>query len=141
MGLSFPLSASPPRQTRSSPFGRTMISRACFAWPNNLATRWTGPPKEEIGAWQRGDIGSAGSERLAASRERTLPDGVEDDIVTISSVENVLAAVVDNEVGPERAHKVDVRGSASSRRHGSKRLCDLDREMPDPTGAAVDEDF
>ena len=49
VGLSFPLSASPPRQTRSSPFGRTMISRACFAWPNNLATRWTGPQKKRSG--------------------------------------------------------------------------------------------
>lgn len=99
------------------------------------------PPDDEIGVWQRRDIGSARSERIAASRKRTLSHRVEDDIVAIAAAKEALLAVVDNGVGPKRADEVDVRRPAGCGRYGPERLGDLDREMPDAASRAMDEDL
>ena len=61
---------------------------------------------------------------------------VEDQVVAASPVGEVLAGVVDDVVGAQRGHQVDLRGAAHAGDLGAERLRQLDRVGADAAGRA-----
>ena len=69
-----------------------------------------------------------------------LADRVEDDVVRLAVLREVLLQVVDDLVGAERAHELDVLRVADRGDVGAEVLGELHSRRPDRPGGAVDED-
>ena len=50
-----------------------------------------------------------------------------------------MPRVVDHGLGPERSYEIDVRRAAGRRGHRPECPCNLDREMANTAGAAMDQ--
>ena len=74
----------------------------------------------------------------SAPPERVLADRVEDDVVRLAVLREVLARVVDDVVGAERPHELDVLRVADGRDLGAEVLRQLHGGGADGSGGAVD---
>ena len=95
------------------------------------------PHEAEVGL----DEDPARLQRAPAAPERVLADRVEDDVVRLAVLREVLLRVVDDLVGAERAHELDVLRVAHRRdvRRPSA-LASCTAAVPIDAGGAVDED-
>ena len=110
-----------------------------------IASRSTGFSAELAGERRVGRSGDP--DRLAAGAQHAerllevLPaEAVQHQVVPVEELFEVLAAVVDDDVGAELAHEVDVAGADRGGDRGAEVLGELDRDRPDSAGAGVDED-
>ena len=85
------------------------------------------------------DVDPARLQRAPAAPERLLADGVEDHVVELAALGEVLVQVVDDLVGPERAHELDVLRVADGRDVRAGVLGQLHPGGADGSGRAVDE--
>ena len=74
-----------------------------------------------------------------ARPESALPDHVEDGIHPLSGPGEVLALVVDDALGAEPSHQLDVRGGRGGDDVHTEVDEQLDRRRADRAGRAVDE--
>src|ERR1700724_2703908 len=114
-------------------------SLCAFRVPENSGNRLYATPEKEARRRQRRHIGSAGHEERPATDEGTLAHGVKDHIKAIQAGHEVLAAIVNDMVGPERLDKCNVCGSTGGACLCSKRLGDLSGEVTDTTCSSKDE--
>ncbi len=77
---------------------------------------------------------------MSAPPERVLADGVEDDVVRLAVLREILTLVVDDDVGAERPHEVDVLPVAHGGHLGAEVLRELHAGGADGAGGAVDDD-
>src|SRR5439155_9216559 len=70
-----------------------------------------------------------------------VPDQIVDQIVTLIGLSKIFFCVIDNAIGADRFHKIDIARAADSSRVCAKRLRDLDGESANATGRAVDQNF
>ena len=73
--------------------------------------------------------------------QRVPEDVVEDDVVALWALGEVLARVVDDVVGAERADQLELAGAADAGHLGAHRLGDLHGEGADAAAGARDEDL
>src|SRR3990172_9560954 len=66
-----------------------------------------------------GDIDPASLQRASSPEERILADGVDDRVVGLAVLREILLEVVDDLVGAERSHELDVLGVAHRRDVGA----------------------
>ncbi len=85
-------------------------------------------------------VGAARLEQSAAPAEGALSDGVDDDVVPLRVVGEVLGLVVDDPVGAQPTHHLQLRGRARGGHIGAERLEELDRCGADGARRAVNED-
>ena len=81
--------------------------------------------------------------RVSARRrcdERAVPCDVEDDVVAVTTVDEVLARVVDDAVGADRSHQFRFRCAGNPSHLGAERLGQLDGERPHASPRADDQD-
>src|SRR5579883_1209439 len=86
-------------------------------------------------------VGALGLQRAQAIRDRAERRRVDDEIVERWLTGEVLTGVVDDPVGSDRAHEVDVPRAAHARHLGAERLRDLHGERAHASRRAVDEDL
>src|SRR5229473_4876810 len=86
------------------------------------------------------DVDPARPHRASAAPERVLADCVEDDVVRLAVLGEVFLRVVDDLVGSERGHELEVLGVAHRRDVGAEVLGELHPCGADGPGRAVDED-
>ena len=94
------------------------------------------PHEPEVGL----DEDAARLDGAPAAPERVLADRVEDDVVRLAVLREVLLEVVDDLVGSERAHELDVLRVADGGDVGAGGFGQLYPCRPDRAGGAVDED-
>ena len=87
-----------------------------------------------------GDEEPPGCQGAFARLEVALADGIEEDVVRLTVRPVVIAGVVDDLVGSERPHQVDVLGRAHRRHVRLEVPRELHRGSADRPGGAVDED-
>jgi len=97
-------------------------SLCAFRVPENSDNRLYAAPEKKARRRQRRHIGSAGREERPEIDEGTLAHGVKDHIKAIQAGYEVLAAIVNDVVGPERLDKFYVRRSTGGAGLCSKRL-------------------
>ena len=109
-----------------------------------LGTDEPGPQRQRhvlgVGAEVGRDVAPTVVQRAFALPERLLADGVEHDVVGLAVGREVLDRVVDDLVGAERPHDIDVVGVAHSGDQGAHVLGQLDGGGADRTRRAVDQD-
>ena len=79
-------------------------------------------------------------QRVLAAPERALADSVEDDVIRSAVLGEVFLGVVDDRVGSERSHCLDVLGVADSSDVGIKVFASGHSCGAEGSGCAVDED-
>src|SRR5438132_719476 len=108
------------------------------------------PPREGLKQHQRNTAArwpadryvlSAGGEHTSASRPRLVTNDVEDHVITLHARGEILPGVVDDLVGADTSHHVDISGAAYAGYMGPERLCDLHSEGTDPSRRSVDENL
>ena len=96
--------------------------------------------KDRLDAWQGGDVASFRRQDRLAFLEGADGDGVEDDIVALVRLREIFPGVIDQPVGAERFDEIEI---LSARDPGHLRpvlFCDLNGEVADAAGGAVDQD-
>ena len=78
-------------------------------------------------------------ERAPQRPQRPVPDVVDDQVVARSVPAEVVDGVVDDAVGADRVHRLDVRRAAHARDLRTERLGDLHREGAHAAGGTVDQ--
>ena len=66
-------------------------------------------------------------------------DEVEDQVVVLDGIGEIGLAVVDDDIGAERAHEIEVGRPGGRRHHGPEMLGELHSEGADAAGAGMDE--
>src|SRR5262249_20579866 len=112
-----------------------------FCFSENSGNRLNAAPEKEVRRRQRRHIGSAWREERPATDEGTLAHGVKDHIVAIQAGHEVLAAIVNDVVGPKRLDKLHVRMSTGSAGLCSERLSDLNGKVTDTARPSEDENI
>jgi hypothetical protein len=111
--------------------------------PQSPAGEPSGDGADREHAQQRADgtsdtaVAAARRERPPVGEHRPPDDQIEDQVVGLPPRE-VLAAVVDDVVGAERAHELELAGVVDTRDMSTESLGELDGERARPTAAAVD---
>ena len=142
-GLSLPASMRSLRTRRSARFGETRNGRR--AWLTNRETSVRAddaaaarePALLERPAVRHERAGRG--ERPSKVGQRVVGDVVEDEVVLPSAAGEVVAGVVDDVVGADRADEVHVPRAAHAGDLGAERLRDLHGERADPARGTVDE--
>jgi hypothetical protein len=80
---------------------------------------------------------SGSGERRAARAEAFAADGVEDDVLIGQDVGEPCLGVIDDVVGSQAAHEVDVGRAADTGDHRACVACDLHRVGPTPPAAPM----
>ena len=100
---------------------------------------WSDEPAGRVAAAE--DEATRRGEDAAQLRRRCGAGELEDDVVRGGRAGQVVAGVVDDLGGAERADEVHVAGAADPGDPGAERDRDLHGECPDPTGGADDHDL
>ena len=87
------------------------------------------------------DDGRVRREHALALRPRPAPRVVEHQVVALVAPGEVLPGVVDDVIGAERSHEVDVPRAAHRGHLRAERFRDLHGERPDASRGAVDQDL
>src|SRR5215471_1527933 len=85
-------------------------------------------------------IAAAGLQRAPASPERVLADRVEDDVIRLAVLGEVFPGVIDDSVGSERSHELEVLRIADRCDVGFEVLGQLHPRGADGPGCAIYED-
>src|SRR5258707_8210530 len=80
-------------------------------------------------------------QNVSAFRERMVPDQIVDHVVTLIGLSKIFFCVIDNAIGADRFHKIDITRAADSSDLGAERFRDLDGERADAARRAVDQDL
>ena len=94
---------------------------------------------EEAPAVRR-DVDPAGPEHSSTPPERVLADGVDDRVVGLAAPGEVVLQVVDDVVGAEGSHELDVPGAADAGDMGAEVLGELHCGGAERARRAVDDD-
>ncbi len=84
---------------------------------------------------------AVGREHAAHLEHAAIDDVVHDDVVLAAALREIIARVVDDVVGTERADQLDVPRAAYTRHLGAQRLGDLHGKRADAARGAIDQHF
>src|SRR5580704_7951864 len=87
-----------------------------------------------------GDQDAARLEQAQGARGDLTAHGIDHDVDIVHSVLDIGGGVIDDLVGADRAHVVDVGSRGGGDDRCALPVCELDRERSDATRAALDED-
>ena len=84
---------------------------------------------------------SAGLQHAQRLFQRVPAKAVQNDVVTAEERFEILAFVVDDDVGAEALHQIDIRRAGSRRNDRAEMLGQLNGEGSQATGAGMDQDL
>src|SRR3989441_12642519 len=70
-----------------------------------------------------------------------VPDQIVDHVVTLIGLSKIFFCVIDNAIGTDRFHKIDIARAADSSHVCAESLRDLDGESANAARRAVDQNF
>ena len=82
-----------------------------------------------------------GLQGTAQIGNRAIADVIENQVVALRALREIFLRVIDDPVGAERAHQVDVARAAHAGDFGAEMFGDLYRERADAAGRAVDQNL
>ena len=141
MDRTLPASMSPFMSKRSSVVG-AYVNLPIVLFPD-LKSRgpWNARQHESENGASGHDVGSARTQRTIILADERVPRIARMRSIGFRLLRDTFCGVVDDEVGAERAHDVQVPGAAHARHLGTEGFRYLHGEGSDAAGGSVDQDL